>query len=301
MKMIETTSGLKIPRQIFRRLEERGRCVILHHFDFEEGGDIDFCGNFSDLGGFIALLKGVLDAEGWRILQVLEHEQAGAYIVCGDCEDLGRFLLLDYCYDYRVRGHLVLSNADIQESPRNLSWGGKGAEGWIEFAYRFSKAAAKRKNAAKTTIELQDLWDQNEIRFRAWMRTRWDLDMREWNQTTVSSVLAQLELRMKKPILSVQEIALKIKRLRQPRGLWLECPEDIKSALGREVASCFRKVSMECSSVKWVLGSTLVVVGTGSTPWWKRRFLKLVNCWLEASSRGEVLEFLARRNEIDWR
>ena len=95
---------------------------------------------------------------------------------------------------------------------------------------------------------------------------------------------------------SIAELALKLKRLAKPRGLWVECPGETKSAIEIEIAPCFRKIMDREVSIKLILGSSLVLVGEGTTPGWKRKLLKLMGCWLQASSGEEVIQFLIARS-----
>ena len=56
--MKEEKEVVEVARDIFRDLERGGiNCVILHHFDFEEGGDFDFSANIADLDLFLLHLQ----------------------------------------------------------------------------------------------------------------------------------------------------------------------------------------------------------------------------------------------------
>ena len=92
----------------------------------------------------------------------------------------------------------------------------------------------------------------------------------------------------------------------RPRGLWIECGDDLKEEIEEEVGLCFRKVltlKEERVSFKAVLGSTLVVRQVGETASWKRNVLKGMSCWLEAASGEEVIQFLVERNAryLNWK
>ena len=55
--MSEQQAVFVVAQKIFRGLAEEDMCcVILHHFDFEEGGDIDFCVDVSGLEVFLRAL-----------------------------------------------------------------------------------------------------------------------------------------------------------------------------------------------------------------------------------------------------
>jgi len=296
--MKEEKEVVEVARDIFRDLESGGiNCVILHHFDFEEGGDIDFSADVFDLDLFLLHLKSAVERARWNLVQVFIHEQTGAYIVCRDLSRSGRYLLLDYCYDYRIRGHLILSGSELVWNSHALSWGGKGSSGLIELIYRFSKAAAKEKSPKEITKELKGLWENHHVPFDDWLRSRWGLQIKDWDEATVSLVLDQLRRRLAKKNWSTAELKLKIKRLLKPRGLWVECPDEMKVVIGSELAPCFRNVMEGCGSLKPVLGSTLILASEGTTHGWKRKLLKLMRCWLEASSGEEVVQFLIDRND----
>lgn len=296
--MKEEKEVVEVARDIFRDLERGGiNCVILHHFDFEEGGDIDFSANIADLDLFLLHLKSAVERARWNLVQVLIHEQTGAYIICHDSSRSGRYLLFDYCYDYRIRGHLILSGSELVRNSHALSWGGKGSSSLIELIYRFSKAAAKEKSPKEITRELRALWENNRAPFDDWLKSRWGLEIKDWNEASVSFVLDQLRGRLAKQNWSITELKLKIKRLLEPRGLWVECPDEVRVAIGSELAPCFREVMEECGSLKPVLGSTLILASEGTTHGWKRKLLKLMRCWLEASSGEEVVQFLIDRND----
>ncbi len=286
-----------VARNIFRDLGNGGMsCVILHHFDFEEGGDIDFFADASKLDLFFLHLKAAVERAKWKIVQVFVHERSGAYIICRDSAGSGRFLFFDCCYDYRVRGHLILSGSELGENSHLLSWGGMGSGGLIELIYRFSKAGAKEKCPKKITKELKNLWESHRVPFSEWLWGRWGLKIEAWNEDSISAVLYQLGNRLAKQKWSIAELALKLKRLAKPRGLWVECPGETKSAIEIEIAPCFRKIMDREVSIKLILGSSLVLVGEGTTPGWKRKLLKLMGCWLQASSGEEVIQFLIARS-----
>ena len=289
---------VEVAQDIFRDLESGGtNCVILHHFNFEEGGDIDFSADVFDLDLFLLHLKSAVERVRWNLVQVLIHEQTGAYIVCRDLSRRGRYLLFDYCYDYRIRGHLILSGSELVCNSHALPWGGKGSSGLIELIYRFAKAAAKEKSPKKITKELKSLWENHHVPFDDWLKSRWGLQIKDWDEASVSFVLDQLRGRLAKQNWSITELRLKIKRLLKPRGLWVECPDEMKEAIGSELAPCFREVMEESDSLKPVLGSALILASEGTTHGWKRKLLKLMRCWLAASSGEEVVQFLIDRND----
>ena len=290
-------SVAEVAQNVFVRLGLEGvECVILHHFNFEEGGDIDFCAKAPDLDLFLLHLKVVVEIEKWEIVQLLVHEQSGAYIVCRDSCGPGRYLLFDYCQDYRTRGHLILRCSELLENARVLPWGGSGSHGFIELAYRFSKAAAKKKNPRKVTSDLESLYGCYSGPFERWLKSRWSLELKRWDEPSVALILGQLGQLLAKQHWSLDEVALKLKRMMKPRGLWIECPEELVSAIASEVGPCFRGVHKGGQSLKGILGSTLVIEKTGKTPVWKRELLKWMNCWLEASSSEEILRFLVGRS-----
>lgn len=291
---------IEVTQDIFLELETRGiECVILHHFDFEEGGDIDFCASEGNLEAFLGGLRAVLSGEGWQILQVFEHELSAAYIVCADMTEGGRFLLLDYCYDYRIRGHCILKNEEMLSSAQTLPWGGMGCEGSVELAYRFAKGAAKGKDSEKITEDLKELYIGHEEKFAGWLSERWSLELGSWTERKVGSTLGHLAECLQKQSWSLDEVTLKARRLKRPRGLWLECPDELVGKIDKELGLCFRKVrraQTPGASLKSVMGSTLVIERTGRTPSWKRRGLQIMNCWLQASSVEDVIQFLGERN-----
>jgi hypothetical protein len=295
--MSEQQAVFVVAQKIFRGLAEEGMCcVILHHFDFEEGGDIDFCVDVSGLEVFLRALKRLLGDQGWEVIQVFPHEQSGAYVVCRDSGGGGRYLLFDYCQDYRIRGHKILSCSEMLTDSKSLQWGGRGSDGFIELAYRFVKAAVKRKNASVITHELRDLWDCHGEQLDSWLRGRWGLEVRVWDESSVARVLDQLRGRLRKRNWSLAELVLKLKRLFKPRGLWVECSVGQQAAMIEEVRPCFRSVREGRGSLLSVLGSAFIIEKEGGTSPWKRKVLKLVNCWLEVSSGEEVVQFLMERN-----
>jgi len=238
--MIEAVTKNQMAIVIFRALESVGSSnVVLHHFDFEEGGDIDFCCERHDLDEFLRSLRECLLVEHWRVIQVLEHEQSAAYIVCGAEEDSSDFLILDYCEDYRVRGHVVLSQREILKNQRNLAW--------------------------------------------------------DWTDPSVEDALLCLRKSFKKRRWSFAELKLKLRRLLKPRGLLVECPEDVRESLENSVSACFRKVVAEPNSLLGVFGSTLILMQPDKVGALRKWILTKMNCWLKASSEDEVRQFLVKR------
>ncbi len=292
----EPSHSCELAQLIFRSFESDGvSCAILHHFDFEEGGDIDFCFGSRGLDQFLISLRAFLKKEVWEVIQVLEHEQSGAYVVCGSIKAGGGFLLLDYCEDYRVRGHLVLTQEEMLKNQRELTWGGRGASEFAELCYRFVKAAAKKKNPEKITKELEELWGRQGETFSAWLSTRWGVEMITWSGDSVAKSLNELRQLLGKRKWSLDEVGLKLRRLLTPRGLLVECSEDGCVKLRQKLAPCFREVKEGFCSFRAVFGSTLIIEKSGKTIGWRRWVLKKMNCWMESSSSEEIIQFLAER------
>jgi len=269
--------------------------VILHHFEFEDGGDIDFCVNSRGLHLFLEVLRSCLGRREWDVIQVLEHEQSGAYVVCGPAAGSGDFLLLDYCEDYRIRGHVVLQQDEMLKDQRDLSWGGNGASELVELSYRFVKAAAKKKDPSGVRKDLEDLWVKEEMSFRAWLKDRWGLRMETWTDSSVEEALSDLQSMLKKRRWSLGELRLKLNRFLSPRGLLVECGQEDHEKLKAAIAPCFRKVETEPSSLRGVMGSTLILVRPGRVRGLRKWILNRMDCWLEASSGPDVGKFLVKR------
>lgn len=294
--MTNVPPSVETARSVFRALENSEQpCVILHHFDFEVGGDIDFCVDAESLREVIDRLRDFLKKVEWRIIQILEHEQTCAYIVSGPKDGGTEFLLLDLCLDYRVRGHLVLRASELVDGSRQLDWGGRAAGGYPELAYRFSKAAAKKKEIAETMENLGPLWQQHGHRLRDWLAKNHGVELESWTEESISRSLRELRRCLAKRKWSWRELQLKFRRLMAPRGLWLEVDEKDLEDYRMGLSPCFREVGREKVPLRKVLGSTLVLEKPGNTPAWKRWILRRLRCWAGRASGVEALQFLVER------
>lgn len=286
-----------VARDIFVGLRKRGsECAILHHFEMEDGGDIDFC-CLSPLDEFLTDLSEVMAPLGWDVIQVFEHERSAAYIVCRSREDRGRYLYFDYCADYRARGHLVLAKKELLAGSQSLPWGGTRVSEEVELKYRFSKAAVKGKNSSTVKAELAPLWERCEESLRLWLRERWQVELKEWTLASVSGALAALAGQFKTPVRSLPEVRLKLRRILKPRGLVWEGPESVSTEMREDVSANFRSSTVSSSSsssigaLKGVFGSRLVMARHPNA----RFLLKLFGCYLQSDDSREAIRFLKER------
>ena len=290
------TDSLEVARKVFCSLNEQGiASVILHHFDFEDGGDIDFCSNAQSLDDLYRHLHDILKRESWEILQILEHEQSAAYLICAGGDGETQFLMLDACLDYRIQGHLVLPKADLLRGNRRLDWGGFASEASIELTYRFVKAAAKSKPPAPMMDELAELWATEGDTLKAWLQTRWGIHLRGWSEDEVAKCFCEIRRALVKRQWSPAEIALKVRRVLTPRGLWIEWRGEQPTTIQSELGPAFRKIHRSACSMFKVFGSDLIFTRREQTGLFRRLFLKSIGCWLEASSTEDVMKFLVTR------
>ncbi|MDA7629346.1 hypothetical protein OAE11_01330 [Akkermansiaceae bacterium] len=294
--MIEKLTPVTLARHVFRSFGQDGNpCVVLHHFDFETGGDIDFCADFPSSSSFLNELGPKLIELGWNVAQVLNHEQSGAYIVAFNESAIDDVVLFDFCADYRVRGHKILSVSDMQEDPRVLTWGGLGSSPLIELTYRFVKSAAKKKPVAEVVQDLGDLWQSCGGGFQKWLHKCWSVELDTWDEPAVQEALRALNVRLKKRRRSFAELKLKMGRVLKPSGLILECSVSEAENLREILSPFFRDVVIGYQNILPILGSTLVIVQEGEVSVLKQCFLTKIGCWLRSEDRDEIVGYLASR------
>lgn len=152
--------------------------------------DIDFvieCRGFSKID---ELIQNYCSTKGWCLVQIFMHENTGAFCVCAKNEEASTVVALDACSDYQRNGSTFLKADEMLKNKRSLSWGGYKVSESIELRYRFSKAAAKCKEAKLFHQELRDYSLQSQGDLKEWLQRVRGISINLFSFQSVKSALS---------------------------------------------------------------------------------------------------------------
>ena len=258
--------------------------VILHSWrDMPEkiSSDVDFAVTGCKSTYVISHLIDFCETHNWYLVQVIEHEPDAFYCVCmnngGDRETLA----LDFTFDYRRLGHLLIRSHDLHEGSykptgKKFHVPSPGAE----LAYLLAKAAAKNKPFQDISSRLDELLKQDypdclkKLDTILKLRLNTSLnhgDLLEEIEQWFTAADAFKKIRSGRKF-GAKEIWLYSKRIFQPTGLRLkltgysECMQDIDWVLN-SIAPLFRRCTViknnrlisKIRSIALVIKTSLIV------------------------------------------
>jgi hypothetical protein len=165
---------------------------------------------------------------GWRLCQVLRHEDTAAFCVCSAIDDPACVVALDACSDYQRNGFVFLASNELLRERQPIDWGGFRLSSAMELRYRFIKAAAKDKPADEVIPGILEMDENARNGFAEWLRDPWDIGFDGWNSPGLEKTLAELTQHCgpstnKFRPANCGRIA---RRITQPDGLLLVLPTD---------------------------------------------------------------------------
>ncbi len=145
--------------------EEHIEYVILHSYDKypqEIHSDVDYCVKDENLKKTIAHLFDFCRKNGWRMIQVLQHEVTAFFCVCVCCDNPEDYIQLDVCSHYIRRGKLMIKDQVLLTGRHQFP----GGEFFVpdhkaELAYMLWKAAAKNKPLESIRERVDMLLNEN--------------------------------------------------------------------------------------------------------------------------------------------
>lgn len=183
-------------RGYFVWLEQRGISAALLH-GWEDGfeGEISDIDHVMDAAAFRNVAGTVNEycaEKGWRLCQVLRHEDTAAFCVCSAMDDPGCVVALDACSDYRRNGFVFLDSNELLRERQPLDWGGFRLSSAMELRYRFIKAAAKDKPADEVIPGILKMDENAQNGFAEWLHDPWTIGFDAWNSQGLEKALAEL-------------------------------------------------------------------------------------------------------------
>ncbi len=149
-----------------QELEEHGWCpVVLHswkHLPETIASDIDYAVSGPMPRQLLEFLDDFSRANGWRLIQVIEHEPSAFFCVCVQTLHPFSALQLDVCWNYRRSGHRLVDSGVLLDGARRAP--GKPfmvPSTGSEFVYLIAKAAAKGKGFGDIRQRIAELLDEN--------------------------------------------------------------------------------------------------------------------------------------------
>lgn len=233
MKTSPTTRRARIAKFVggyFKSLETAClRAALLH------GGEDGFEGEISDVdhvveaaafGRIASLVHDYCVASGWRLCQVLRHEDTAAFCVCSAVDDPACVVALDACSDYQRNGQLFLRAEDLLENRQPQSGFGFRLAPAMELRYRFIKAAAKAKLAADVIPGMLAMDESSRVGFREWLRDSWNIQLIDWTPSSMATAMTELAKQIGPQTSRVRalEIPRLTRRIMQPDGLLVLLP-----------------------------------------------------------------------------
>lgn len=224
-------------RGYFDWLETAGvRAALLH------GGEDGFEGEISDVdhvvesaafGRIASLVHEYCSASGWRLCQVLRHEDTAAFCVCSAVDDPACVVALDACSDYQRNGRLFLSAGDLLKNRQpQHDWGFRLAPA-MELRYRFIKAAAKAKLAEDVIPGMLAMDEASREGFRGWLRDSWKVEFMDWIPSSMASAMDDLAKYCgpQKARFRLSEIPRLTRRITHPDGLLVLLPSSAEEQI----------------------------------------------------------------------
>tara|TARA_B110000438_G_scaffold291622_1_gene328810 strand:- start:708 stop:1697 length:990 start_codon:yes stop_codon:yes gene_type:complete len=213
--------------------DEGWKGIVLHSWkDLPEKieSDVDYAVAGCSPRELLVFLEQFSREHGWRLVQVIEHEPSAFFCVC--MQNGGEFeqIALDVTWDYRRRGHFLVSSETLQKEAREV--GGKSfkvTSPGAEAAYILAKAAAKNKGYHEIESRLKELCHEDSSNFAESLKQAFGFQPKI--EESEAGLLGELkewypDAAAFKPVRSgkrygLSEIQLYLRRCRQPTGLWL--------------------------------------------------------------------------------
>ena len=297
-------------------LEERNwSSLILHDWERIPHGidsDIDYVIRGPKPKELIHALIGYCDENGWRLVQILEHEVDAHYCVCVKNSAPFEPVLLDVCWDYRRKGIDLIRNDVLfegawQPSDRNF----RVPAPQVEFLYRMIKSAAKAKNLESLPALENKMRGLFEAHSNECLKILVSLTGYQggngWDEVRSffdkSSYFNKIRGGRK---IAMRELKLYTKRMMNPTGLLLSYDEKGKSISNilETVSNAFRKVVRAEENVSTLkirshlIRSTLVAqVGRRAR---NGIYLSREEGSCEEIGVEKILDFLATRIKTQW-
>lgn len=264
-------------RSFFLFLEKNGiASAILHGGEdgFEHDlSDIDFVVGDSTYEKLPALISEYCELSGWRLCQILRHETTAAYFVCTNASDPKCSVALDACSDYQRNGTLFLRFGELLKNRRALPWGGHGLLPGMELRYRFTKAAAKKKDNGAAALEFAAYPEEARNSCQAWLTEQWGISLESWDSNNLATAFESIRKKSNsRPSLMQRGAAGRIlSRIHRPTGLIVVAGEKdfentadfLKRVFGNLHFRRFRAAGKwQTGMLKDLITSTLVVVPT---------------------------------------
>jgi hypothetical protein len=212
-------------RCFFNYVKSQQICAaVLHGGDdgFErELSDVDFVVYKNDFKKLPSLIESYCKQSGWRLCQILRHESTAAYFVCSAEDDPACAVALDACSDYQRDGATILQAKELLSDRRELAWGGYGLTQGMELRYRFAKAAAKNKDACKSSIEFAGYSEKARCECSAWLKSRWKISLESWKAKDLEDAFIKIRKRNKKYwwLSGPSSLLRVLRRVLEPTGL----------------------------------------------------------------------------------
>ncbi len=170
---IKRTGSGDFFEKFFAALDIHGiEYVVLHSYDKlpdKVTSDVDYAVRHADIPAVHRVVREVAGAQGWLVVQTLQHEVCSFYTVAVNPSDLRQSVKLDLCSDYMQRGACILKAATLLEGRRRAG-GFSVPSASTEFAYLLAKALGKRKAACEVLPRLRELWAMEPERSACLMR-----------------------------------------------------------------------------------------------------------------------------------
>ena len=164
-------------RGFFLFLDTRNvKSAVLHGGEngFEEElTDVDFVVDPAGFKRLTRLVSEYCEQSGWRLCQVLRHEDTAAFCVCCPLDDPRCAVALDACTDYQRNGAVFIESDELLANRAMLDWGGHALSKATELKYRFIKAVAKKKDIESLLEEIAEYDESEIIDLKRWLREKW--------------------------------------------------------------------------------------------------------------------------------
>lgn len=307
----------------FHSLGEQGiEYAILHTYDDYPSlihSDIDFCVSDTKLMDVVTSLSAFCNTNGWRLIQVLQHEVKAFFCVCVSKKNPADFLQLDVCSHYMRQGKLLLEDRELLKGADLFKDRGfRVPASRAELSYILWKAAAKDKSYESIEPRVLELLTATEMQnqeeeFNCLARML-RLDGQYANGADLLAALSD-----KYDKLSVftraGQLSKFLRRLRHPTGCLCilkheAAVKQCSEALRKLSACAFRKYDIitgpKLANYRRIVSSTLLLSSTGSGA-----LLQLINRFLqcefilEAANENDAIEqlheHLEKRVAAQWR
>lgn len=260
----------------FQSLEQRDiQYVILHSYNAYPSriqSDIDFCVSDTSLMDVVTSLPAFCRKNGWRLIQVIQHEVKAFFCVCVSHTNPAEFLQLDVCSHYMRQGKLLLEDCKILDGARmfkdrNFCVPARQAE----LSYIFWKAAAKAKSYHSIEPRVLELLAAGQTQNHEEEINELARVLRlDGQYASGAALLADLSKKYQKlPVLTrVGQLSKFLRRLRYPTGCFCILKNEVTaeqcSEALRQLSACaFRRYDRvqkpKLGGYKRIVSSTLLL------------------------------------------